>query len=140
MDVCTYLAPLDEKEVQRNWVFSGVGNRGKRPPTSGSSFGLSWPFPHVFKSCSPMSGRSYWGVCTVKLAVERVPQKDLLWRAFLHPSNPTQPPPPGGSAHPFKGWKSRQFKLLAKPYCFQMLFLFNTVWVATFCGANVAIN
>lgn len=32
MDVCTYLAPLDEKEVQRNWVFSGVGNQGEAAP------------------------------------------------------------------------------------------------------------
>lgn len=51
------------------------------------------------------------GGCTVKLAVERVPQKDLLWRVFLHPSTHTHlhPPPPRGPARTFEYWKSSGF-------------------------------
>lgn len=69
MDVCTYLTPLDEKEVQRNWLFLEGGlkeNRGgKWPPTSGSSFDSALPSlqilqPSVWKELLGWGG-VVWG-------------------------------------------------------------------------------
>lgn len=147
MDVCTYLAPSDEKEVQRNWLFFFVSGKKekKKNRTGGEVAPHIWklfrsllfrPFPR-FKSCSPVSGRSYWGVCAVKLAVERVPQKDLLWRAFLHPStHPTPTPTSWRTCSPVRGLEVQQFKFLSKPHCFQMLLTFRAVSEATLFGAK----
>lgn len=72
----TYLLPSDEKEVRRNWHFK----KEKRSPHLEA---LSVPF---FASPDPPAlevWKELAGVCFGKLAVEKVPQKDLLWREIL---------------------------------------------------------
>lgn len=73
MDVCTYLAPLDEKEVQRNWLFLGREIQGEVAPHIWKLFGsLSGP-SLASNPAAPCLEGVIGGVCAVKLVVERVP-------------------------------------------------------------------